>query len=131
MDDLELIQVNTGKSVTEVEDVLAADLGGQWTTSGMRGRVLAAAAGRVSVVSDPDGIVVFPRATEASSERAFAERVFEVLAKRLPCRLELLDGRDETIRVRPAQPVPPEYRWPDSIRAQSPGAPVVRMTPTQ
>ena len=49
MDDLELIQVNTGKSVTEVEDVLAADLGGQWTTSGMRGRVLAAAAGRVPI----------------------------------------------------------------------------------
>lgn len=104
MDDLELIQVNTSKSVTEVEDLLAADLGGQWTAPGIRGRVLAATAGRVSVVSDPDGIGVFPRANKESAQRAFAERVFEVLAKRLSCRLELLDGRDKTIRVRPAKP---------------------------
>lgn len=107
MDDRELISAHTSLTVTEVEDLLAAELGGEWTTPGIRGRVLSTTGGRISVVPDVvrrSGVGVLPKAETDDSQRAFAERVFEVLSKRLTGRIELLDAADNPIKVRPAQP---------------------------
>ncbi|MFV8173788.1 hypothetical protein [Mycolicibacterium peregrinum] len=107
MEDRELISARTSLTVAEVEDLLAAQLGGQWTTPGIRGRVLSTTEGRVSVVPDVvtrGGVGVLPKAANSVSQRAFAERVFEALAQRLPGRIELLDATDTPIKVRPARP---------------------------